>query len=187
MRTQTLVGAVGLRIHSIVQQNPGIHFRGLCRAASLTSTGQLRHHLDRLARRGIVSEVADGRYRRYFPASHASDLQPQLARLSRPLPRRIVRLLTTGPQSRTAMRRALACPDSTLGYHLHRMLAQGDLVQQREVRGCSYALADPERVRRILAAQESALPEIAQVVEAPSLSSILLGLPAEPALSAGTA
>ena len=78
-------GSVALRIHSIVQEQPGIHFRALGRAAALHSTGQLRHHLDRLTRRHLISEVADGRYRRYFPASHALDLQPQLARLSRAL------------------------------------------------------------------------------------------------------
>lgn len=158
MRTQPVLGTVGLRIHSIVQQQPGIHFRELGRAASLTSTGQLRHHLDRLARRGAVSEVSDGRYRRYFPANQAADLQPHLARLSRPLPRRIVRLLLASPMSRTSLRRTLACADSTLGYHLARMLQQGDVQHVRDRDGPAYALVDPERVRRILVAQEGVNP-----------------------------
>lgn len=160
MRTTDLTAPapVSLRIQAIVQENPGIHFRALGRAAALNSTGQLRHHLDRLARRGAVSEVADGRYRRYFPATHAADLQPHLARLSRPVPRRIATHLLSGPMSRTALRRSLECADSTLGYHLQRMKQQGDVQHVRDMRGPAYALVDPERVRRILRAQESVQP-----------------------------
>ena len=145
---------VALRIQAIVEETPGIHFRGIGRSAGLTSTGQLRHHIDRLVRGGYIAELGDGGYRRYFPSHHAPDLQVQMARLSRDLPRRILRLLATGPMTRTTLRRHLACADSTLGYHLGRMLQHGDVVRQPRGSGTCYAVADPERAQRILAAQE---------------------------------
>lgn len=143
-----------MRIQAIVEESPGIHFRGIGRAAGLTSTGQLRHHIDRLVRGGYVAELDDGGYRRYFPTHHAPDLQTQMARLSRDLPRRILRLLATGPMTRTALRRHMACADSTLGYHLGRMLQHGDVVRQPRGSGTCYAVADPDRALRILAAQD---------------------------------
>ncbi|MES2153970.1 MAG: hypothetical protein V4510_02450 [bacterium] len=147
-------GDVGHRIYGIVRDNPGIHFRGLGRAALLSSAGQLRHHLDRLERQGAVVEVEDGRYRRFFAAAdHTPDLRPGLARFSRAVPRRIGRILMTGPLGRTELRRRLGCADSTLGYHLHRMVRSGDLRKERGRDGTWYALANEDFVRRVLAAQ----------------------------------
>lgn len=147
-------GEVASRIHALVRQNPGLHFRELGRLAGLRSTGQLRHHLDSLTRRRLVLEIADGRFRRYFPAGQPAEIQPHLARLARPLPRRIVSILLSTPLGRTGLRRQLACADSTLGYHLQRLLHAGDVEQVHDGRGTRYALVDPERIRRILQAQE---------------------------------
>lgn len=145
------VGEIGRVIFAIVQEQPGIHFRGLARAANLTSAGQLRHHLDRLERHGLVVELEDGRYKRFFAAGdHEPELRPGLARFSRMVPRRIGKLLLAGPMNRTELRRSLGCADSTLGYHLNRMLRSGDLQKQRTPTGCNYALADEAFVRRLL-------------------------------------
>ena len=142
---------VGLQLYRIVKEHPGIHFRGLGRAAGLTSAGQLRHHLDRLVRRGLLVEVKDGRFSRYFTTGdHEPRLRPELARFARPLPRQIGKLLLQNPLGRTELRRRLGCADSTLGYHLNRLVAAGDLQRRPGRNGGQYCLADTDGVRRAL-------------------------------------
>lgn len=142
---------VGLQLYQIIKDHPGVHFRGLGRAAGLTSAGQLRHHLDRLVRRGLIVEVKDGRFSRYFATGdHEPRLRPELARFARPLPRQIGKLLLQSPLGRTELRRRLGCADSTLGYHLNRLVAAGDLERRPGRNGGQYCLSDTEGVRRAL-------------------------------------
>lgn len=150
------LSAVGRSLCQIVAQHPGIHFRGLGRAANVTSAGQLRHHLDRLRNQGLVIEFQDGHYKRYFVrGEHDPGLRPGLARFARTVPRRIAMLLLSGPMSRTELRRHLGCADSTLGYHLRRMVALGDLQKTRGRNCCQYSLTDQEVVRQVLRVQEA--------------------------------
>jgi DNA-binding transcriptional ArsR family regulator len=141
----------GLRICRVVSEQPGIHFRGLARAATLPA-GQLRHHLDRLVRRGILVELEDGGYKRFFLAGkHDPRLRPALALFARRVPRRIGSLLLLRPMTRTELRRHLGCGDSTLGFHLARMVQAQVVTKQRDRSGCRYALAEPELARQALA------------------------------------
>jgi hypothetical protein len=149
---------VGRTIYKIVKEQPGIHFRGLGRAAQLTSAGQLRHHLDRLERQGLLVELEDGRYKRFFIAGdHDRTLRPGLARFARSVPRKIGKLLLVHPMNRTELRRSLGCADSTLGYHLKRMMEQGDLVKQRGRNCCRYSLTNAELVQKVLMLQGSGM------------------------------
>lgn len=156
LNTPTLpTNRVARTLCEIVKDKPGIHFRALEREAELSSLGQLRHHLDRLQRQGLVVELEDGGYKRFFLAGeHDRHVRPCLARFSRPVPRRIGRLLLVRPMNRTELRRTLGCADSTLGYHLARMVQAGDLVKQRGANCCRYALADPLLVRQVLELQD---------------------------------
>ncbi|MCA1813287.1 MAG: hypothetical protein LC624_04965 [Halobacteriales archaeon] len=154
----------GLRICRVVSEQPGIHFRGLARAATLPA-GQLRHHLDRLVRRGILVELEDGGYKRFFLAGkHDPRLRPALALFARRVPRRIGSLLLLRPMTRTELRRHLGCGDSTLGFHLARMVQAAVVTKQRDRSGCRYALAEPELARQALAmrAQVASQEERAQ-------------------------
>lgn len=149
---------VGGALWQIVKDRPGIHFRALEREARLSSAGQLRHHLDRLERTGLLIEVEDGHYKRFFVAgAHDARLRPELARFARPVPRLIGGLLLRRTMNRTELRRLLGCADSTLGYHLRRMVQMGDLGRSRGPNCCLYSLVDPERVRRVLVIHEAAL------------------------------
>jgi DNA-binding transcriptional ArsR family regulator len=146
----------GLRICRVVSEQPGIHFRGLARAATLPA-GQLRHHLDRLVRRGILVELEDGGYKRFFLAGkHDPRLRPALALFARRVPRRIGSLLLLRPMTRTELRRHLGCGDSTLGFHLARMVQAQVVTKQRDRSGCRYALAEPELARQALAMRAAA-------------------------------
>src|SRR6185436_6168269 len=64
------------------------------------------------------------------------------ARLSRPVPNLIARLLADRPMSRTELRRRLGCADSTLGYHLNRLVQVGDIQRRIGPNGHEYALSD---------------------------------------------
>ena len=154
MRKQHPVSPVGLAIRAAVKQNPGIHFRGLGRAARVTSAGQLRHHLDRLEHQGLLVEIEDGRYKRFFVAGDQDPkLRAEMARFSRAVPRRIAKLLLVNPMNRTELRRSLGCADSTLGYHLTRMVQLGDLARTRGPSSCLYSLTSQETVRKMLTIQ----------------------------------
>lgn len=148
------LSTVGLAIRNVVQQQPGIHFRGLGRAARVSSAGQLRHHLDSLAHQGILVEIPDGRYKRFFVAGeHDPRLRPEMARFARVVPRRIARLLLVNPMNRTELRRSLGCADSTLGYHLTRMVMMGDLAKSRGANCCRYSLTSEDMVRKMMLLQ----------------------------------
>lgn len=144
------LGAVALRLQGIVKSNPGIHFRALGRAAGVSSVGQLRHHIDRLQHDGLVVEVPEGRFKRFFASGqHEPKLRPALARFARHVPRLVGRLLLRQPMNRTELRRTLGLADSTLGYHLARMVRLGDLVKDRGNNRCTYSLADPDLARQV--------------------------------------
>ncbi len=148
------ISEVGQCIRRIVTEQPGIHFRGLGRAANLSSAGQLRHHLDRLERQGVLIEIEDGRYKRFFVAGeHDPKRRPEIARFARVVPRRIAKLLLVNPMNRTELRRSLGCADSTLGYHLARMVMLGDLAKSRGANCCRYSLTSEELVRQMLSSQ----------------------------------
>jgi hypothetical protein len=135
---------VGANLLRIVREQPGIHFRALGRQAGLTSSGQLRHHLDRLADLGAIAEVKDGRFSRFFAGGEEDPHQrARQARLSRPVPNLIARLLADRPMSRTELRRRLGCADSTLGYHLNRLVQVGDIQRRIGPGGHEYVLSDP--------------------------------------------
>jgi hypothetical protein len=135
---------VGATLLHLIRDQPGIHFRALGREAGLTSSGQLRHHLDRLADLGAIAEVKDGRFSRFFAGGGEEDPRDRLrqARFSRPVPNLIARLLSERPMSRTELRRRLGCADSTLGYHLNRLLQVGDIQRRIGPNGHEYALTD---------------------------------------------
>ncbi|MEA3137755.1 MAG: hypothetical protein QOC71_2036 [Thermoplasmata archaeon] len=151
MRKSHPVSRVGLSIRQAVKEQPGIHFRGLARAANVTSAGQLRHHLDRLEHQGVLVEVEDGRYKRFFVAGDQDPkLRAEMARFARAVPRRIAKLLLVSPMNRTELRHSLGCADSTLGYHLTRMVLLGDLARVRGPSSCLYSLTRAETVRKML-------------------------------------
>lgn len=146
---------IALSVLHVVRERPGIHFRELARAADISSMGQLRHHLDHLQRRGLLFEIEDGRYKRFFVAGEQpAHLRKALTRFARPVPRRIGKLLLRRPLSRTELRHGLGCADSTLGYHLTRMTYLGDVVKTGSGNGRRYALSDPVTVRQALKAHE---------------------------------
>lgn len=149
---------VAQNLVAIIHENPGIHFRELERAAKLASTGQLRHHVDRLQRSGKIVEAQDGGFHRFFIAGdHDRRLRQRMIRFSRPLAQRLARVLLVRPMTRSEIRRTLSCAESTLGYYLCRMEEAGDIQREVSTSGHVYSLVDPDAVREVLKAQRAAM------------------------------
>ena len=53
------------QIYNYIEGNPGVQFRGICAALSL-SVGLAQYHLGVLVKSGLVSFIRDGRYKRFF-------------------------------------------------------------------------------------------------------------------------
>lgn len=58
-------------IYSLVQENPGIHFRGICDSLGL-SVGMVQYHAGILVSAGLLSVYSDGNQQRYFVAGKYS-------------------------------------------------------------------------------------------------------------------
>lgn len=165
-RTGIPHGGVTEELYQIVKERPAIHFRGLKRAADLSSNGQLRHHLDQLENEDALVEVEDGGYTRYFiPGEYRPELRDGLARFARRVPRTIGKLLVNGPLSRTELREALGCADSTLGYHLNRMMDLGDIERDPHPDRTLYRLKDPAFVTRVLHGLGEKVPKSSQALQ----------------------
>jgi DNA-binding transcriptional ArsR family regulator len=59
------------QIYNYIEGNPGVQFRGICAALSL-SVGLAQYHLGVLIKAGLVSFIRDGRYKRFFPSKKFS-------------------------------------------------------------------------------------------------------------------
>ncbi|UCH87952.1 MAG: winged helix-turn-helix transcriptional regulator [Thermoplasmata archaeon] len=60
------------RIYNHIQNNPGVHYRGIMNDLEL-SMGVLSHHLNMLERQNFVKSMQDGTYRRFYPIGHKID------------------------------------------------------------------------------------------------------------------
>lgn len=61
----TLYQTTRSMIFSIIDNNPGIHFRGICSILGV-SVGVAQYHLGILTKAGLVSSIRDGRFKRFF-------------------------------------------------------------------------------------------------------------------------
>jgi len=69
-------------IYQYVADNPGVHFRGICDALSL-SVGMVQYHLGVLVCAGFLSVYGDGKMQRFFVASKYGQQQMKLISLLR--------------------------------------------------------------------------------------------------------
>ncbi len=150
--------AVGESLLRLIQARPGIHFRALGRAANIPSAGQLRYHLDRLRKVGLVVEAHDGKFTRFMLVDqNPARIRPAIVHLARPAAARIGRMLLHGPMRRVELRRRLGLADSTLSYHMGRLIAAGCVEKRGRSGGCEYTLVDPVLVREALAIRTGSL------------------------------
>ena len=142
------------RLYRRIRARPGEYLRELQRETGL-AMGALEYHLGELERSGLVTVLQDAN-KRYFPADMDRRDKPVLAFLRQTLPRRVlVLVLREGPVSKARLVAALDVPVSTLNHHLRKLVEVGLLQDVRDSREATYAVADPDRVLRLLVAQQA--------------------------------
>lgn len=137
-------------IYREIDDNPGIHFRGLFDEVSLAK-GTLQYHLHWLEDEGLVESSDDGQFTRYYAAETFEEAdQRVLNALRRKIARHVLTLLLVEDGLSTAeLSDRLEKSRSTISWHLSK-LDDTDLVEKRrEGRRVIYELSDPERVRHL--------------------------------------
>jgi predicted transcriptional regulator len=142
------------RLYELVAGTPGLHLRELARLLDVDVRTAL-YHLQHLERHGLIGEVEEGRYKRYFPKTtngrsreivDARD-KPVLSLLRKRIPLAVTLALLTKRSSTHAdlLEHAPVAP-STLSYHLGKMARAGILDRE----GAEYRLREPSRVATLL-------------------------------------
>ena len=71
-----------IEINSYIQDNPGVHFRGICDGLGL-SIGVVQYHLYVLEKGGYIASFSDGQNKRYFQAGTYTNKEMALVSLAR--------------------------------------------------------------------------------------------------------
>lgn len=131
------------RIHELVQDEPGIHFRELRRRLD-TGAGLLEHHLEKLERAALVTEVREESYRGYFPPGSVDRQVMEAApRLRSETARDLLRAVRAEPgASIRDLADGAGVSRSTAGYHVRRLASEGVLEKEEAGRGVAVRLTD---------------------------------------------
>lgn len=111
-----------IEIYNFVKNNPGVHFRGVCRGLGL-SVGVVQYHLDSLVSVGLLSVCDDGQYRRYFEFGAFAERDTNLISLLRhDQPRRILTILSqSGPTLHKDLTHKLSMSSQALTWQMNRL------------------------------------------------------------------
>lgn len=123
------------RIADHVADEPGVHFNGLVRALDL-ATGQVQYHLRQLREEGVVvAEDCCGRTHLY-PDGYDPWERHAMALLRRETTADVVTvLLTRGECSPAAVADELDLADSTVAYHVDRLVDHGVVARRHRADG----------------------------------------------------
>lgn len=123
------------RIHEVVHDEPGIHFRALKRELGV-ARGTLEHHLDKLVHTGHLCESSSSGYRCFFPAGAVDRRVMEAAQALRTETARRVfhaaRRMPGGSLAELAAEAGLS--DASTSYHLRRLADVGLLEKERDGR-----------------------------------------------------
>ena len=139
-------------IRAHIEDNPGVHFKGLVRELDVAS-GQVQHHVYRLIREDeVVEESLYGRSHYYAPDYDEWE-RGALALLRRETARGVlVELLETDGRAPADLADAVGVARSTLEWHLDHLLEQSVVEKRRDDAGrVTVHLTDPEDTALLLA------------------------------------
>lgn len=139
------------RIYRAVREAPGVHFRELQRLLGEMPTGQLEYHLAALCEQGLIQAKDDRYYKRYYASEIDARDKELMAVLRQENPRKIVMHVMLHPGiGHGELAGAMGMAPSTVSFYLNDMVSKGVLTRQKEGRTSSYAVAEPDRVSRVL-------------------------------------
>lgn len=130
-----------VEIYNFVKNNPGVHFRGVCRGLGL-SVGVVQYHLDSLVGAGLLSVCNDGQYRRYFDFGAFAERDTNLISLLRhDQPRRILTILSqSGPTLHKDLTHKLGVSSQALTWQMNRLKSMLLVDAVKEGKSVRYSL-----------------------------------------------
>jgi len=118
-------------IYEIIQQEPGIHFRGICRKIG-KHIGVVQYHTCTLQKFGVIQGEKDGRYMRFYPSGNRFDAITRqiIAALQRPVEKMILAVLVDGSRADLVklIMDTLQISDTAVWWHVQRMKRNGVLI-----------------------------------------------------------
>nr|MDO8112124.1 hypothetical protein [Candidatus Sigynarchaeota archaeon] len=135
-------------IFALIEHNPGIHFRDICRRLE-KEIGVVQYHVYILKKFGLITSEKDGRFTRFYAKNARFDdvARNILASWQRPVEKTILSLLASNGEQRSIMKSVMsscAVTSQAVTWHLNRLKANG-LLQDGDP--ASPALAIPARDR----------------------------------------
>ncbi len=132
-------------IYEYVQDNPGVHFRGICNGLGL-SVGMVQYHVGILVSAGLLSTFTDVKMQRFFVLGKYSQRQMRIISLLRHgTTRQILRIIN---EQKTVMHSQLAAKLSIssqgLTWQMHRLQRTGVIQVTQDGLRLSYSINDAD-------------------------------------------
>lgn len=130
-----------------ITANPGIGFRELARKSGVT-TGALRYHLDRLFRKGAISQAGSKEGIAIFPGRRVfGSLEQKVAKNLRSATRNLIlkRLREEEACTRSNLAVQAGISASAISWHMKKLTEDGIVIREKEGRETKYRLAEGVR------------------------------------------
>jgi predicted transcriptional regulator len=113
-------------IYTLVENNPGIHFRGICDSLML-SVGMVQYHTGILVAAGFLSVYSDGKMQRFFMKGKYSTREMKIVSLLRHQTRgNILRIISkNGAVTHRELAQQLSITSQGLTWQIHRLEKEG--------------------------------------------------------------
>lgn len=147
------------KIHRFLQENPGVHLRGLQRSLKIPLSS-LEYHINYLLRKNILFKEKDGRSKRYYVNPLNARDRRILSTLRQKRMRDIVLLvLSKKKATHKHLLKNLHLPPSTLSFYLKHLINRQILKRHKIGRQNIYTVQDENRVTRVLLANKTSLTD----------------------------
>ena len=115
-------------IFNFIEENPGIHFRGICNILGL-AVGVAQYHLGVLTKAGLIRSFKDGRFKRFLKSKKFSSIELKIISLLRK--KTTGTILTTILKKKTVSHQSLknktGISSQALSWHIKRLKSIGIL------------------------------------------------------------
>jgi predicted transcriptional regulator len=144
-------------IFELIKQNPGLHFRAICRVLN-KKMGVVQYHISVLENAGLIRSIRDGRYKCFF-ATNQSNVNPESrdpiretladyikTNLRKTTPSKlIVHLIRENEASHQKLSQVASVSPQAITFHTKRLAKFGILESSKEGRQKFYRLSTPAR------------------------------------------
>lgn len=148
------------QLFELIQNNPGMHFREICRRVDM-SPSVVDYHLRYMEVREIIVVKKEGRYSRYYPYE-GMDVRdkPIMGLIQNPVLRGIIIHVLIHPGStHKDILRAQSISPSTLSFHLSKLEKAGLIRKEKAGRKRRYYVIDEERIASLLITYRESLAD----------------------------